>query len=79
MINLKSGTVKRIHVNRQAIARNRKNGTDEPTLTVQTSKGPIVGRRVTVHGTVEFDQHAKRLSCGARVYGVTYGPVTIEQ
>jgi hypothetical protein len=74
---LKAGTVKRLHVNRQVVARNRKLGEDRPTLTVQTSKGPIPGRRVRVFGSIVFDQGAKQLSCGARIYGVTHAAMEV--
>lgn len=75
---LKKGTIKRVHVDRRIIAQNRKNGTNEPTMTVQTSRGPIKGRRVTIYGHMVFDQEAKQLSCGARIYGETYAEIKVE-
>jgi len=79
---LKAGTIKRIHVDRRVIAQNRKNNTHEPTITVQTSKGPHKCRRATVLGIGEMVQAGpvysdvdnklvrvvKPLSCGARVW-----------
>jgi hypothetical protein len=67
-----SGTVKRLHVDRQIASRNRKLGTDDPAITVQYSKGPIKARRVTILGSSEFEQangtDVKPLSCGARLW-----------
>jgi len=75
---LKAGTVKRIHVNRQIIAQNRKNGTNMPALTVQTSKGALRAKYVEILGHSRMEQAGdadgdalrtiKPLSCGARVW-----------
>lgn len=75
---LPAGTVKRIHVDRRVVAQNRKSGGNEPALTVQTSKGPIKARIVTIKGTVTFDQTAPQLSCGARIYGYTRAEVEVQ-
>lgn len=75
MKSLKAGLVKRIHVDRQILARNRKNGTNEAAYTIQTSKGPIKAHIVQVDGFLEFNQFNKQLSCGARMYGVTHAEV----
>jgi hypothetical protein len=86
---LKQGTVKRIHVDRRVIAQNRKNGTHEPTITVQTSKGPHKCRRAVVLGNGEMVQAGpvysdedgkmvrviKPLGCGARVWFETRAAV----
>lgn len=84
MKTIKSGTIKRIHVNRQKIDRNRKLKQNEPTLTVQTSDGPVCGKKIIVscqncgHDVVLMDQDAKQLKCGARVYIETVGEITIK-
>lgn len=70
---LKAGTIKRVHVDRQILARNRKLGTNEPAYTIQTSKGSI--KCLLVKGMFTFDQSNKPLSCGARMYGETKGEV----
>lgn len=75
-IVIPAGTVKRVHVDRQILARNRKSGANEPAYTIQTSKGSIKVRRV--RGYFLFDQDMKQLSCGARMYGETKGEVKYE-
>lgn len=66
---LKAGTVKRVHVDRQILARNRKLGENKPAYTIQTSKGSIKCMRV--EGYFVFNQNNPPLSCGARMYGET--------
>lgn len=78
MKTLKSGTIKRIHVDRQVLAKNRKYGTFDPAYTIQTSKGSIKAHVVQIDGFLEFNQHNKQLSCGARMYGVTHSEVRYE-
>lgn len=70
-----AGTVKRLHVDRHIVTKNRKLGTNEPAITVQTSKGPLKARRVSILGPSEFEQSGglppydiKPLSCGARLW-----------
>lgn len=81
-MKIKAGIVKRIHVNRQVMASNRKNGGDAPPITVQTSKGPL--RAHIVEGRGFRVVHAgerrgiKPLSCGARVWIETKSEVTYE-
>ena len=75
METLKAGTIKRIHVDRQILARNRKLGQFEPAYTIQTSKGSLKARVVQIDGFLEFNQYSKQLSCGARMYGETKAEV----
>lgn len=75
METLKAGTIKRIHVDRQILARNRKTGSFDPAYTIQTSKGSIKARIVQIMGPLEFNQYSKQLSCGARMYGETKAEV----
>lgn len=87
---LRSGTVKRIHVDRRIIAQNRKNGTDLPAITVQTSKGPLKCREANVLGMGRMVQSGryrrdadgsvleiKPLSCGARIWFQTNAAVEV--
>jgi hypothetical protein len=70
-MNIPAGTIKRLHVDKHVIARNRKTGSNDPTITVQTSKGAHKARTVHVYGPSSFVQaHGERkpLSCGARVW-----------
>lgn len=75
MKTLPAGTVKRIHVDRRVIAQNRKTGGRAPALTIQTSKGPIKAWWIDIRGPIIFNQKAKQLKCGARIYGHTYAEV----
>jgi hypothetical protein len=86
---LKAGTVKRIHVNRQVLARNLKEGRNDPACTVQTSKGPHACKAATILGHSEMRQAGtfrrdtggmytvKPLGCGARVWVETRAAVEV--
>lgn len=86
---LKAGTVKRIHVDRRVMAYNRKNGTNEPACTVQTSKGSKKCIRAPILGVSEMRQagrfqrddgswyEVKPLSCGARAWVETRAAVEV--
>lgn len=65
-----------IHVCKQTIARNRKNGANEPPLIVRTYKGSKRYHEITIDGPVTF-RHSphKPLSCGARVWAETHSDV----
>lgn len=79
MNKLSSGTIKRLHVDRRVIASDRKNGTHEPALTIQTSKGSIKATRLTVHGPSSFIYRPdKPLSCGARAWLETRAEISYE-
>jgi len=73
MKKLKAGTVKRLHVDRRIVARNVKLGQDEPSITIQTSKGPIKARAVRGDGLFYFVQSMNQpLRCGARLWIETH-------
>lgn len=60
----------RIHVNRHAIAKNRKHGTKEPVISVKQSKKNIRGHgaKIIVNGRVVCEvvyRPEKPLNCGA--------------
>lgn len=72
-----------IHVNQHIIKKNRKNGTEEPVLTVKTYKTNTYG-----HEAVLYDKDGrevarvvyspdKPLSCGAHVWIETHNPVDV--
>jgi hypothetical protein len=68
-----SHTIKRIHV----IA--AKHGRNDPTITVQTSKGSFRCRRVAWDGPSIMAHDAEHpLSCGAEVWIETHVPLIIE-
>jgi hypothetical protein len=61
--------LKRIHVDQHVIRRNKKNGTDDPPLSVKTYKDNIKCRKILIDGpsSVIYSPD-KPLSCGARVW-----------
>lgn len=70
---LKSGIIKRIHVNMHNIRHNLKKGEDLPVITVKNSKGNFYGHGVDIKDTnddvvASIVYSDKPLSCGARVW-----------
>jgi len=61
--------IKRIHINQHKIRSNKKNNTDEPVITVKTSKNNYYADEVEVKGSckVVYKPH-NPLSCGAKVW-----------
>lgn len=78
MNRLPAGTVKRLHVDRQVMARNTAKGTFDPALTVQTSNGPLKAHAVRILGPSVLIQSRKPLSCGARAWVETHAEVEVE-
>ncbi len=78
MNTIRTGLIKRIHVNRHILARNAKTGEREAPLTIQTSRGPIRANRIKIRGGSEMVYGAKPLACGARVWIETRNAVDYE-
>lgn len=77
-MNIKAGTIKRIHVDQGRIKSNFKHGTNLPVATVQTSKGSHKAHRVRINGASELvTSFDKPLSCGARVWVETKAEVEL--
>jgi hypothetical protein len=73
--------VKYIHVNQHRIRANKKNGTNEPVITVKEGKTNTYGHEVSILGpsTVVYGGNDKPLlSCGARVVIKTEAEVLIK-
>lgn len=70
---------KRIHINQHKIRANRKNGTNDPVITVKTYKSNEYGHQVNILGEskVVYSPN-KPLSCGARVWIETDSEVIIK-
>jgi len=67
-----------IHVNQHIIKANRKDGVNNPPLTIKTYKETRNASEVEIDGRVKFVYSPdKPLSCGAHVWAETYGEVTI--
>lgn len=71
----------RIHVRRDIIARDRKQGTLGRAVGVETiGQRKRYGRRVTVNGPVTFIYSPdKPLKCGARAWAETHSSVVVHQ
>lgn len=67
-----------IHVNQHVIKANRKNGTNNPVLTVKTYKSNTYAHEVEILGISKvYYSPDKPLSCGAHVWIETEDKVTI--
>ncbi len=76
---LKAGYIKRIHVDQHKIKESIKTGQDLPSLTIQTSQGPIKAKGVYIHGPSVLVQSLDApISCGARVWLETHAEVTYD-
>ncbi len=70
--------LKRIHINQHKIKANRKNGTDDPVITVKTYKSNEYAREIVIHGPSKIVyQPEDPLSCGAHVWLETQAEVEI--
>ena len=59
----------RIHVNQHKIRSNMKHGTNDPVITVETSKSNIYTHEVKINGPSKVIYSPdKPLSCGAKVW-----------
>lgn len=66
-----------IHVNRQHIAMNAKDGGNRPVYIVRQGKSVRYARAVKIDGPAEFVHPDKPLSCGARAWLETLASVTL--
>lgn len=67
-----------IHVNQHVIRANRKNGTNDPVLTVKTYKSNTYAHEVEILGPSKVVYSPdKPLSCGAYVWIETEGEVAV--
>jgi len=67
-----------IHVNRQHIAMNAKDGGNRPVYTVKLPDGSVrYGREVFLSGPSRMVYNGKQLSCGARAWVQTHHEVVI--
>lgn len=67
-----------IHVNQHVIKSNRKNGVNDPVLTIKTYKENRYAHEVDIKGDCKIVYSPdKPLSCGAHVWMETQGEVVI--
>lgn len=57
-----------IHVNRQHIAMNLKDGKDRPVYTIKTKGKTRYAREVVINGPSRLVYNGTQLSCGARAW-----------
>ena len=70
---------KKIHINMHVIRSNKKNGTNDPVITVKTYKSNTYGHEVDILGNSKVVYSPdKPLSCGARVWIETDGDVLFD-
>jgi hypothetical protein len=60
--------MKIIHVNRQHIAMNAKDGKNRPVYTIKDKGKTIYAREVIINGPSKLVYNGKQLSCGARAW-----------
>lgn len=66
-----------IHVNRQHIAMNAKNGTNLPVYTVKRGGKTLYAREVVIQGPCKLVYNQSQLSCGARAWIETESEVDL--
>lgn len=66
-----------IHVNRQHIAMNAKDGKDRPIYIVKYNGTTRYGKEVTINGPSKLVYDGSQLSCGARAWIVTDADIEI--
>jgi len=70
---------KKIHINQHIIRSNKKNNTEEPVITVKTSKSNNYAKEVEIIGKSKLVYRPnKPLSCGARVWIETDEKVVLD-
>ena len=70
---------KKIHINMHVIRSNKKNGTNDPVITVKTYKSNTYGHEVEILGKSKVVYSPdKPLSCWARVWIETDGEVLVD-
>lgn len=78
MITLPSGKLKRIHVNRQKMAKNRSQTHQVPVIGIEVAgMKKMYGHTVEIQGSSVVKQRDVPLKCGARAWVETRGAVTI--
>lgn len=64
-----------IHVNRQNIAMNAKDGKDRPVYTVKYKGKTRYAREIEINAPSKLIYNGIQLSCGARAWIETIGPI----
>lgn len=79
MNELHKGYIKRIHVNQHVIKANKKNGTNDPVLTIKTTKNNIKANHIMIGENVRLCYAPESpLACGATIWIETTEQVSIQ-
>jgi hypothetical protein len=71
---------KKIHINQHVIRANKKNGTNDPVITVKTTKSNTYAKKVDILGSSTLVYRPdKPLSCGAKVWIETTSKVILDE
>lgn len=66
-----------IHVNRQHIAMNAKDGKDRPVYTIKNKGQTRYAREVEIQGPARLVYNGRQLKCGARAWIETDAPLVL--
>ena len=79
MIQLNKGYIKRIHVNQHIIKANKKNGTEDPVLTIKTTSDNIKANHIMIGDNVRLCYAPNSpLACGATIWIETTEEINIQ-
>jgi len=79
MIQLNKGYIKRIHVNQHIIKSNRKNGSNNPVLTIKTTSDNIKANHIMIGDNVRLCYAPESpLACGATIWIETTEKINIQ-
>jgi hypothetical protein len=79
MSELNQGYIKRIHVNQHVIKANKKNGTNDPVLTIKTTSENIKANHIMIGDNVRLCYAPDSpLACGATIWIETTDQVSIQ-
>lgn len=66
-----------VHVNRQNITMNAKDGLNRPVYTVKIKGKTRYGREIVINGPSKLVYNGDQLACGARAWIETFSPIEI--
>lgn len=79
MKELQSGYIKRIHVNQHIIKANKKNGANDPVLTIKTTSDNIKANHIMIGENVRLCYAPESpLACGATIWIETTEEIQIQ-
>ena len=79
MKELQNGYIKRIHVNQHIIKSNKKNGSNNPVLTIKTTSDNIKANHIMIGNNVRLCYAPESpLACGATIWIETTEQVSIQ-